>query len=152
MIACILCGGVGEVMLVMAGFTWLLKWFRKRHDRKKCKCCQSHEEDLQSYLKHKGYSDDIAKNIDYAYITYGYVGVEKVAKELKDDKHDYSNEFFQDVKDWQTVHFTARRYGEVTLEECRTKTFEELESKYGIKDRVMPKRRFYHRILSRKSH
>ena len=42
MIACILCGGVGEVMLVMAGFTWLLKWFRKRHDKRKCKCCQSH--------------------------------------------------------------------------------------------------------------
>ena len=115
MIACILCGGVGEIMLVMTGLTWLLNWFRKRHDKRKCKCCQSHDEqDLQGYLKHKDYSDDLAKDIDYAYKTYGYIGVEKVAKEWEDDQHNYTNEFLKDVKDWQTVHFTARRYGEVT--------------------------------------
>jgi hypothetical protein len=43
MIACIICGGVGEVMLITAGLGWLLAWLRKRHNKSKCKCCQEHE-------------------------------------------------------------------------------------------------------------
>jgi hypothetical protein len=40
MIACIICGGVGETMLIIAGLTWLLNWLKKRHNKNKCKCCQ----------------------------------------------------------------------------------------------------------------
>ena len=115
MIACIICGGVGEVMLVMAGFGWLMRWLKKRHDRSKCKCCKEHEQDLRDYLKSKGYSEDIAQSIDYAYRTYGLDGVTKVAKDCKDEEIDYTDEFLKDVHDWQTVHFTGRRYGEVVF-------------------------------------
>jgi len=41
--ACILCGGVGEIMLVMAGLGWLIRRLKKRHNRNKCKCCQEHK-------------------------------------------------------------------------------------------------------------
>jgi len=43
MIACIACGGIGEWMLISAGLTCVLGWWKRRHDKKKCKCCQSHE-------------------------------------------------------------------------------------------------------------
>jgi hypothetical protein len=43
-IGCILCGGVGETMLVIAGFSWLINWFKKNHNRNKCECCKEHKE------------------------------------------------------------------------------------------------------------
>ena len=43
MIACILCGGIGETMLVMAGCSAVIGWFKKRHNKRKCKCCQEQE-------------------------------------------------------------------------------------------------------------
>lgn len=49
-IACILCGGVGEILLISAGLGWLIRWFKKRHDRSKCKCCQGHAQGIEPYL------------------------------------------------------------------------------------------------------
>ena len=43
-IGCILCGGVGETMLVIAGFSWLINWFKKKHNKSKCECCKEHKE------------------------------------------------------------------------------------------------------------
>jgi len=44
-VSCIDCGGILEVMFIISGFGALLKWLRKRHQDKKCKCCDEHKED-----------------------------------------------------------------------------------------------------------
>ena len=45
MIACIACGGMIEVTLIAMGLGAILSWFRKRHNKKKCKCCNDHDHD-----------------------------------------------------------------------------------------------------------
>ena len=42
-IACIVCGGVGETLLIMAGLGALIRWFKRRHDKKHCDCCKKHK-------------------------------------------------------------------------------------------------------------
>ena len=42
-IACIACGGVLEVSLVMMGLGAIYRWFKRRHDKKNCDCCKEHE-------------------------------------------------------------------------------------------------------------
>ena len=44
MIACVICGGIGEYWLLTVGLGGLIAWLKKRHDKKKCKCCQGHEQ------------------------------------------------------------------------------------------------------------
>ena len=38
-IACIACGGVLEVTLIIMGLGALVRWLKKKHDKRKCKCC-----------------------------------------------------------------------------------------------------------------
>jgi tryptophan-rich sensory protein len=51
MIACIVCGGVWEIMFVITGLSWLIAWFKKRHNKRKCKCCQEHEKETNNEYK-----------------------------------------------------------------------------------------------------
>ena len=44
MIARIAYGGVLEIMLLVSGLGWLYRWLKKRHNKKKCKCCREHEQ------------------------------------------------------------------------------------------------------------
>ena len=107
MIACIICGGVGEVMLVMAGCGWIINWFKKRHDRKKCKCCQKHDVEkisLEHYLTSKGYIKDIADDICKVYEQNGIDGVTAYTKKLNDKEHDYTDEFVGDVREWKNKY------------------------------------------------
>jgi hypothetical protein len=41
-IACMFCGGVIETMLLVAGLGVIYRWFKKRHKKDNCKCCQDH--------------------------------------------------------------------------------------------------------------
>jgi hypothetical protein len=40
-IACILCGGVLEVTLVMMGLSALINWLKNRHKKERCPCCKN---------------------------------------------------------------------------------------------------------------
>ena len=42
-VACIACGGILEVTFVVMGLGWIIRWFKKRHNKKKCKCCKDKE-------------------------------------------------------------------------------------------------------------
>jgi len=44
MIACILCGSIIETTLFALGLSAIIAWFKKRHNTKKCKCCQKQNE------------------------------------------------------------------------------------------------------------
>jgi len=59
MIACIVCGGIGEWMLITAGLGWIIAWFKKRHNRKKCKCCQEHDHKLPLENDHQHFEDTV---------------------------------------------------------------------------------------------
>jgi len=48
-IGCIICGGVVETMLVVASLGTIYRWLKKRHNKKKCKCCQDHEHKEEKY-------------------------------------------------------------------------------------------------------
>jgi len=47
-IACIVCGGVFEVFLITTGLGMLLRWLKKHHNRRKCKCCRSKKDEKAS--------------------------------------------------------------------------------------------------------
>lgn len=42
-IACMFCGGVIETMLIIAGLGAIYRWFKRKHNKNKCKCCLDHE-------------------------------------------------------------------------------------------------------------
>jgi hypothetical protein len=46
-IACILCGGVLETMLVITGLGVLCKWLKKRHKKDQCECCKKHDKETK---------------------------------------------------------------------------------------------------------
>jgi len=40
-VACIACGGIIEGTLIVMGLSFIIRWLKKRHNKSKCKCCQS---------------------------------------------------------------------------------------------------------------
>ena len=43
MIACILCGGWIEILLISCGLKYVYNWLKRRHNKDKCPCCQKKE-------------------------------------------------------------------------------------------------------------
>lgn len=41
MLACI-CGGTLETLLVLMGLTFIVNFFKKRHKKEPCDCCEEH--------------------------------------------------------------------------------------------------------------